>query len=209
MSRCCSRSPRCARARRSRLPCASSEGDVIEPPQDVALGGREPIEDVARNLERWVSAAVVRTFAQARIEEFADAAPRLRVVNALTNEEHPCQALADMPDADRTLGQPAGPHDRLRRRRQQRRDLARAGGNHARRSRPRRVPLRLRTAAAGAGPHCRHGPLGRDARAHVRSGCRRSRRRRRLHRRMDVDGPGKRGGRPARRLRVHIRSTPP
>jgi ornithine carbamoyltransferase len=70
-------------------------GHVIEPPQGVALGGRETIEDVARNLERWVSAAVVRTFAQARIEEFANAAPRLRVVNALTNEEHPCQALAD------------------------------------------------------------------------------------------------------------------
>jgi ornithine carbamoyltransferase len=70
-------------------------GDVIEPPQGVALGGRETIEDVARNLERWVSAAVVRTFAQARIEEFASAAPKLRVVNALTNEEHPCQALAD------------------------------------------------------------------------------------------------------------------
>src|SRR6185436_5247391 len=43
----------------------------------------------------WVSLAVVRTYAQARLEEFAAAAPRLRVVNALTNEEHPCQALAD------------------------------------------------------------------------------------------------------------------
>jgi ornithine carbamoyltransferase len=70
-------------------------GDVIEPPPDVALGGRETIADVARNLERWVSIAVVRTYAQARLEEFAGAAPRLRVVNALTNEEHPCQALAD------------------------------------------------------------------------------------------------------------------
>jgi len=70
-------------------------GDVIEPPQDVVLGGRETIEDVARNLERWVHGAVVRTFAQARVEAFADAAPGLRVVNALTNEEHPCQALAD------------------------------------------------------------------------------------------------------------------
>ena len=70
-------------------------GDVIEPPQDVALGGREAIKDVARNLERWVFAAVVRTYGQARLEEFAAAAPRLRVVNALTNEEHPCQALAD------------------------------------------------------------------------------------------------------------------
>jgi ornithine carbamoyltransferase len=70
-------------------------GDVIEPPADVALGGRETIADVARNLERWVYGAVVRTFAQARLQAFADAAPRLRVVNALTDEEHPCQALAD------------------------------------------------------------------------------------------------------------------
>ena len=70
-------------------------GHTIEPPEDVALGGRESIEDVARNLERWVAVAVVRTFAQARLEAFADAAPRLRVVNALTDEEHPCQALAD------------------------------------------------------------------------------------------------------------------
>ena len=70
-------------------------GDVIEPPQDVALGGRETIKDVARNLERWVHGAVVRTYAQSRIEAFANAAPRLRVVNALTDEEHPCQALAD------------------------------------------------------------------------------------------------------------------
>jgi ornithine carbamoyltransferase len=70
-------------------------GDVIEPPAEVALGGRESIEDVARNLERWVFGVVVRTFAQERLERFAAAAPGLRVVNALTDEEHPCQALAD------------------------------------------------------------------------------------------------------------------
>ena len=70
-------------------------GDIIEPPAEVALGGRESIEDVARNLERWVFGVVVRTFAQTRLERFAAAAPRLRVVNALTDEEHPCQALAD------------------------------------------------------------------------------------------------------------------
>jgi ornithine carbamoyltransferase len=70
-------------------------GDVIEPPADVVLGGRESIGDVARNLERWVNAAVVRTFAQSRLEAFANAAPRLRVINALTDQEHPCQALAD------------------------------------------------------------------------------------------------------------------
>jgi ornithine carbamoyltransferase len=70
-------------------------GDVIEPPADVALGGRETPEDVARNLERWVTGAVVRTYAQERLESFAAAAPKLHVVNALTDEEHPCQALAD------------------------------------------------------------------------------------------------------------------
>jgi ornithine carbamoyltransferase len=70
-------------------------GEIIEPPSEVALGGRERIDDVARNLERWVFGAVIRTFAQNRLARFAAAAPGLRVVNALTNEEHPCQALAD------------------------------------------------------------------------------------------------------------------
>lgn len=70
-------------------------GDVIEPPADVVFGGRETIEDVARNLERWVFGLVMRTFAQSKLERLAAAAPALRVVNALTDEEHPCQALAD------------------------------------------------------------------------------------------------------------------
>jgi ornithine carbamoyltransferase len=70
-------------------------GDVIEPAGDVALGGRETIEDVARNLERWVYGVVIRTFGQDRLRRFAAAAPSLRVVNALSDEEHPCQALAD------------------------------------------------------------------------------------------------------------------
>jgi ornithine carbamoyltransferase len=79
-------------------------GHTIEPPEDVALGGRESIEDVARNLERWVAVAVIRTFAQSRLEAFADAAPRLHVVNALTDEEHPCQALADCLTLTERLG---------------------------------------------------------------------------------------------------------
>ena len=57
-------------------------GDVVEPPADVVLGGRETLADVARNLERWVHGVVMRTFAQARIQAFADAAPSLRVINA-------------------------------------------------------------------------------------------------------------------------------
>jgi ornithine carbamoyltransferase len=83
-------------------------GEVIEPPSDVVFGGRETPEDVARNLERWVSAAVVRTFAQSRLMAFAAAAPRMHVINALTNEEHPCQALADMLTLQERLGNLAG-----------------------------------------------------------------------------------------------------
>jgi ornithine carbamoyltransferase len=70
-------------------------GDVLEPPAEVTFGGRETVEDVARNLERWVFGLVMRTFAQSRLERIAAAAPALRIVNALTDEEHPCQALAD------------------------------------------------------------------------------------------------------------------
>ncbi len=83
-------------------------GDVIEPPSDVIFGGRESVEDVARNLERWVAGAVVRTYAQSRLGTFAAAGTRLHVVNALTNEEHPCQALADMLTLRERLGTLAG-----------------------------------------------------------------------------------------------------
>jgi ornithine carbamoyltransferase len=71
-------------------------GDVIELPGHVALGDREAIEDVSRNLERWVAVAVVRTFAQEALRRFAAAATRMRVINALTDEEHPCQMIADL-----------------------------------------------------------------------------------------------------------------
>ncbi|MGH9331471.1 MAG: ornithine carbamoyltransferase, partial [Vicinamibacterales bacterium] len=83
-------------------------GEVIEPPAEVALGGREDARDVARNLERWVAAAVIRTFAQARLQEFAAAAPSLHVVNALTDQEHPCQALADLLTLEEHLGSVRG-----------------------------------------------------------------------------------------------------
>lgn len=70
-------------------------GNVVGLTPDVALGKREPVADVARNLERWVHAAVIRTFSQQLIQEFAAAAPRLHVINALTDDEHPCQIVAD------------------------------------------------------------------------------------------------------------------
>jgi ornithine carbamoyltransferase len=70
-------------------------GHVVPLRPDDALGGREPVADVARNIERWVDAIVIRTFSQRVLEEFAAAAPRLHVINALSDSEHPCQALAD------------------------------------------------------------------------------------------------------------------
>jgi ornithine carbamoyltransferase len=71
-------------------------GHPLELPAQFADGTREPLEDVARNLERWIQAVVVRTYAHGKLAAFAAAAPMLRVINALSDQEHPCQALADM-----------------------------------------------------------------------------------------------------------------
>ena len=79
-------------------------GHVVSLQPDVALGGREPVADVARNLERWVDLVVIRTFGQAILREFAAAAPSLHVINALTDEEHPCQAIADFMTLRERLG---------------------------------------------------------------------------------------------------------
>jgi ornithine carbamoyltransferase len=70
-------------------------GRAIALQSDVALGQREEVADAARNLERWVHAVVIRTFSQRLLEQFAAAARRLSVINALTDEQHPCQAIAD------------------------------------------------------------------------------------------------------------------
>ncbi len=79
-------------------------GHVVALQPDVALGRREPVADVARNLERWVDAVIIRTFSQQVLEEFAAAAGRLHVVNALTDQEHPCQAVADLLTLQERLG---------------------------------------------------------------------------------------------------------
>jgi ornithine carbamoyltransferase len=70
-------------------------GDTLHLPAQFAEGAREPLEDIARNLERWVSALVIRTFGQEKAGTLASAGRGLHVINALTDEEHPCQALAD------------------------------------------------------------------------------------------------------------------
>lgn len=70
-------------------------GDTLLLPPEFADGTREPLEDVARNLERWVRALVIRTYGQHKAATLAAAGRQLHVINALTDEEHPCQALAD------------------------------------------------------------------------------------------------------------------
>jgi ornithine carbamoyltransferase len=58
------------------------------------LSEREPIRDIAKNLERWVQGIIARVFAQESLEELAKNA-NVPVINALSDRFHPCQALAD------------------------------------------------------------------------------------------------------------------
>ena len=64
-------------------------------PQEVGLGVREPVADVARVLTRYVDGIVARVFAQSNLEEMARYAT-VPVINALSDWEHPCQTLADL-----------------------------------------------------------------------------------------------------------------
>jgi ornithine carbamoyltransferase len=71
------------------------------------LGERETIADVARNLERWVDVIVLRTYAHDTITEMA-ANSRVPVINALSDFEHPCQALADFMTIEEHFGTARG-----------------------------------------------------------------------------------------------------
>jgi ornithine carbamoyltransferase len=59
------------------------------------LGARESLSDVAHNLERWIDGIVLRTFAHEAVTTMAQHAA-IPVINALSDMEHPCQAMADM-----------------------------------------------------------------------------------------------------------------
>ncbi len=62
---------------------------------DIDMGGRESVPDVARNLSRWVQAIAARVFKHTTVETLARHAT-IPVINALSDREHPCQALADL-----------------------------------------------------------------------------------------------------------------
>lgn len=71
--------------------------------RDIQLGRGEPIADTARVLGRMVHGAIIRTFDQADVEDFANFGG-IPTINALTDEEHPCQVLADLMTMRELLG---------------------------------------------------------------------------------------------------------
>ncbi len=70
---------------------------------EVGLGEREPIRDMAYVMSRFLDAIIIRTFEQATVEELAEHA-YIPVVNGLTDDHHPCQALADAMTIRERLG---------------------------------------------------------------------------------------------------------
>src|SRR5918911_1854611 len=64
-------------------------------PNDIGLGKRESVADVARVLGRMVDGIMARTFEQSKVDELARVAG-VPVINGLSDEEHPCQILADL-----------------------------------------------------------------------------------------------------------------
>src|SRR5829696_7628752 len=95
-------------------------------PDELQLGRGEPIADTARVMSSYCAAIVIRTFAQRDVQEMAGASS-VPVINALTDDHHPCQALADL----LTLRERSGLRPR-------RRDHTGGGRGGARRPRPAR-----------------------------------------------------------------------
>ena len=87
--------------------------------QEVGLGVREPVSDVAKVLSRYVDGIVARVNSHEALKEFA-ACASVMVVNALSDWEHPCQTLADLQTINEAKGRLSGLRGGLHRRRKQR-----------------------------------------------------------------------------------------
>jgi ornithine carbamoyltransferase len=70
---------------------------------DIQMGRGETVADTARTLSRYVHGVVIRTYAQHDVEIFAEVGT-VPVINALTDDEHPCQILADLQTVSEKLG---------------------------------------------------------------------------------------------------------
>jgi|ERR1700677_4547783 len=70
---------------------------------DMQLGRGEPVQDTARVLGRMIHGAIIRTYAQTDVETFASYA-KVPTINALTDDEHPCQILADIQTIEEKIG---------------------------------------------------------------------------------------------------------
>jgi ornithine carbamoyltransferase len=74
---------------------------------DIQLGRGEPIQDTARVIGRMAHGAIIRTFAQSDVETFAEFS-KIPTINALTDDEHPCQVLTDIFTYEEMRGPIAG-----------------------------------------------------------------------------------------------------
>ena len=79
-------------------------GSCIDLGKEIGIGSREPFEDVVRVLDRYFDALAMRTYSQERLNELAGIA-NIPVINALSDQEHPCQALADVLTITEHIGQ--------------------------------------------------------------------------------------------------------
>ncbi len=76
--------------------------------QDIGMGKREAVKDIAKNLERWVDGIIARVYSHRTLEILSKEA-KIPVINALSDLEHPCQILADLLTVKEISGELKGP----------------------------------------------------------------------------------------------------